>query len=111
MAGYGLFGGVRGSGLMLGSGSDKACREGDTLALCNIGVCGGVNSSFDSLPFLAAFWLPSDFDLGLPLVAGSTMNGAWADLPKPDLVKPGIHIIGIVRIQVNCLSVFACINL
>ena len=88
MGGYGLLGGVRGNGLMLGSGSDKACREGDTLVLCSIGVCGGVNSSFDSYPLLAVFWLLSDFDLGLPFkVAGSTMNDTWAEVPKPDLVN------------------------
>lgn len=84
IAGYGLFGGVLGSGLMLGSGSNRACREGDTLVLCNTGVCGGVNSSFVSYSLLPVL---SDFDLGLPLVAGSTMYGEWADLPKPDLVK------------------------
>ena len=113
MAGYGLFGGVRGSGLMLGSGSNKACREGDTLVLCNIGVCGGVNSSFDSLPFLAAFWLPSDFDLGLPLVAGSTMNGAWADLPKPDLVKrkDASILLELLEFRLTaCLSLLASIS-
>ena len=85
--GYGLLGGVRGNGLMLGSGSDKACSEGDTLVLCSTGVCGGVNSSFDSHPLLAVFWLLSDFDLGLPFVAGSTMNETWAEVPKPDLVN------------------------
>ena len=113
IAGYGLFGGVLGSGLMLGSGRDKACREGDTLVLCNIGVCGGVNSSFDSYPFLVAFWLLSDFDLGLPFVAGSTINGAWADLLKPDLVnrKDASLLLELLEFRlIACLSLLASIS-
>ena len=114
MAGYGLLGGVLGSGLMLVSGSDKACREGDTLVLCSTGVCGGVNSSFDSFPFLEYFWLPSDFDLGLPFVAGSTMNGTWVDLPKPDLVnrKDASLLFELLefRLSACCLSLVASIS-
>ena len=110
MAGYGLFGGVLGRGLMLGSGSNKACREGDTLVLCNTGVCGGVNSSFESHPFLPIL---SDFDLGLPLVAGSTMNDAWADLPKPDLVKykDASLLLELLEFRLTaCLSLLASIS-
>lgn len=68
---------------MFDSGSDNACREGDKFVLWSIGVCGGVSSSFDLLDL----WLPSDFDLGLPLVAGSTKNGMVDDLLNPDLAS------------------------
>lgn len=112
-AGYGLLGGVLGNGLMLDSGRDKACNEGDTFELCNVGVCGGVNSSLDSCPFLDAFWLPSDLDLGLPFVGGSTVNGRWADLLKLDLVnrKDASLLLELFEFMLSaCLSLLASIS-
>ena len=78
-----MFGGVLGRGWRFDSGSDSAWREGERFVLCRIGVCGGVSSVFDFLDL----WLPSDFDLGLPLAAGSTKNGIVDDLLNPDLVS------------------------